>query len=95
MSGSEPPSSPVKSSAPAVHHLPIQALAGLIRPPYTDPRQVKQVEKEAKQQEEKELEEEKGEEEKVEEAKEKETEDDRPLKDVFKTFDPTASPFSQ
>uniref|UniRef100_A0A4W5RRL7 Zinc finger CCCH-type containing 6 n=1 Tax=Hucho hucho TaxID=62062 RepID=A0A4W5RRL7_9TELE len=62
-SGSEPPSSPVKSSAPAVHHLPIQALAGLIRPPYTDPRQ--------------------------------ETEDDRPLKDVFKTFDPTASPFSQ
>ncbi|CDQ73317.1 unnamed protein product [Oncorhynchus mykiss] len=64
--------SPVKSSAPAVHHLPIQALAGLIRPPYTDPRQVKQ------------------------EAKEKEeTEDDRPLKDVFKTFDPTASPFSQ
>ncbi|XP_045077448.1 LOW QUALITY PROTEIN: zinc finger CCCH domain-containing protein 6-like [Coregonus clupeaformis] len=85
-SGSEPPSSPVKPSAPAVHHLPIQALAGLIRPPYTDPRQAKQVEKESKHEEEK-MEE--------EEAKEQETEDDRLLKEVFKTFDPTASPFSQ
>ncbi|KAK6328181.1 hypothetical protein J4Q44_G00001590 [Coregonus suidteri] len=72
-SGSEPPSSPVKPSAPAVHHLPIQALAGLIRPPYTDPRQAKQVEKESKHEEEK-MEE--------EEAKEQETEDDRLLKEL-------------
>uniref|UniRef100_A0A3Q4HHN8 Zinc finger CCCH-type containing 6 n=1 Tax=Neolamprologus brichardi TaxID=32507 RepID=A0A3Q4HHN8_NEOBR len=35
-----PPASPVKP--PAVHNLPIQALAGLIRPQYTDPRQAKQ-----------------------------------------------------
>ncbi|XP_043916116.1 zinc finger CCCH domain-containing protein 6 [Protopterus annectens] len=27
------------AAAPAVHHLPVQALAGIIRPQYTDPRQ--------------------------------------------------------
>ncbi|MGH0153557.1 UNVERIFIED_CONTAM: hypothetical protein FKN15_031734 [Acipenser sinensis] len=63
--------------ASAVHNLPIAALAGLIRPPYTDPRQTRQT-GQANQPQESDL---KGE------------PDDKPLKDMFKTFDPTASPF--
>ncbi|XP_026079215.1 zinc finger CCCH domain-containing protein 6-like isoform X2 [Carassius auratus] len=72
------PCSPVWAAAPAVHNLPIQALAGLIRPAYTDPRQNKPMVPSQEDEEDK-------------DSKKK----DRPLRDVFKTFDPTASPFCQ
>ncbi|MBN3320204.1 ZC3H6 protein, partial [Atractosteus spatula] len=65
------------STAPAVHNLPIQALAGLIRPPYSDPRQSRQS----------------GQVNAPQESDTNGESDDKPLKDVFKTFDPTASPF--
>lgn len=66
------------ATAPAVHNLPIQALSGLIRPQYNDPRQTKST----------------GPASQVSDANTKaEADDDKPLKDVFKTFDPTASPF--
>lgn len=65
------------SAAPAVHNLPIQALSGLIRPQYSDPRQAKQPGQVAQTQE----------------SDPNGESDDKSLKDVFKTFDPTASPF--
>ncbi|XP_053169452.1 zinc finger CCCH domain-containing protein 6 [Hemicordylus capensis] len=65
------------SAAPAVHNLPIQALSGLIRPQYSDQRQVKQP----------------GQASQMPESDPNGESDDKSLKDVFKTFDPTASPF--
>nr|DBA14208.1 TPA: hypothetical protein GDO54_005210 [Pyxicephalus adspersus] len=65
------------TTAPAVHNLPVQALSGLIRPQYNDPRQIKST----------------GSASQVSDANTEAGPDDKPLKDVFKTFDPTASPF--
>ncbi|XP_044284714.1 zinc finger CCCH domain-containing protein 6 [Varanus komodoensis] len=65
------------SAAPAVHNLPIQALSGLIRPQYSDQRQVRQP----------------GQINQTPESDPNGESDDKSLKDVFKTFDPTASPF--
>lgn len=62
-----------KVQVPAVHSLPIQALTGLLRPPYSDPRQAREPGQASP-------------------TPDEET-DDKPLKEVFKTFDPTASPF--
>lgn len=62
---------------PAVHSLPIQALTGLIRPQYSDPRQSRQP----------------GQMSPTPENDPSKEPDDKSLKEVFKTFDPTASPF--
>uniref|UniRef100_A0A8C8W9N2 Zinc finger CCCH-type containing 6 n=1 Tax=Panthera leo TaxID=9689 RepID=A0A8C8W9N2_PANLE len=62
---------------PAVHSLPIQALTGLIRPQYSDPRQSRQP----------------GQMSPTPENDPGKEPDDKSLKEVFKTFDPTASPF--
>lgn len=78
-----PSCSPVRATAPAMHNLPIQQLAGLIRPAYTDSRQIRPTGQAPGAQEEE-----------LEDDKEVEKKD-RPLRDVFKTFDPTASPFCQ
>lgn len=75
------PCLPVRAAAPAVHNLPIQALAGLIRPAYVDPRQNKPAGSAGATPQ--------------EEEEDKDNKKDRPLRDVFKTFDPTASPFCQ
>lgn len=91
-----PPAPPLKP--PAVHNLPIQALAGLIRPQYTDSRQAKlgvPGPTGAPEEAEDKKEQEEATEEQPEEADPEAEGDDRPLKDVFKTFDPTASPFLQ
>ncbi|XP_063804157.1 zinc finger CCCH domain-containing protein 6 isoform X2 [Pseudophryne corroboree] len=65
------------STAPAVHNLPIQVLSGLIRPQYSEQRQIKPA----------------GPASQTPDTNVEVDEDDKPLKDVFKTFDPTASPF--
>ncbi|XP_071594904.1 zinc finger CCCH domain-containing protein 6 isoform X2 [Heliangelus exortis] len=77
--GSSKPQAKHSSTAPAVHNLPIQALSGLIRPQYSDPRQVRQPGQGAQPQE--------------NDPNNGGESDDKSLKDVFKTFDPTASPF--
>ncbi|KAM9211821.1 zinc finger CCCH domain-containing protein 6 isoform 2-T2 [Dugong dugon] len=63
--------------APAVHSLPIPALTGLIRPQYSDPRQPRQP----------------GQTSPASDRDSSKEADDKSLKEVFKTFDPTASPF--
>lgn len=71
------PTAAQSTTAPAVHNLPVQALSGLIRPQYNDPRQIKST----------------GPASQVSDTNTEAEQDDKPLKDVFKTFDPTASPF--
>lgn len=66
-----------QADVPAVHSLPIQALTGLIRPQYNDPRQSRQPGQLSPT---------------PDDGPSRET-DDKSLKEVFKTFDPTASPF--
>ncbi|XP_049712567.1 zinc finger CCCH domain-containing protein 6 [Elephas maximus indicus] len=66
-----------KIQAPAVHSLPIPALTGLIRPQYNDPRQARQP----------------GQVSPAPDNDPNKEADDKSLKEVFKTFDPTASPF--
>ncbi|XP_007957703.1 zinc finger CCCH domain-containing protein 6 [Orycteropus afer afer] len=67
-----------KVQAPAVHSLPIPALiTGLIRPQYSDPRQTRQP----------------GQVSPTPDNDPNKEVDDKSLKEVFKTFDPTASPF--
>ncbi|XP_052039545.1 zinc finger CCCH domain-containing protein 6 isoform X3 [Apodemus sylvaticus] len=66
-----------KVQVPAVHSLPIQALTGLIRPLYSDPRQAREPGQASPT---------------PDDDPTTET-DDKSLKEVFKTFDPTASPF--
>ncbi|KAL1787072.1 zinc finger protein CCCH domain-containing protein 6 [Sigmodon hispidus] len=66
-----------KVQVPAVHSLPIQALTGLIRPSYSDPRQAREPGQASPA---------------PDDDPSRET-DDKSLKEVFKTFDPTASPF--
>ncbi|KAM5253544.1 zinc finger CCCH domain-containing protein 6 [Hipposideros larvatus] len=71
------PRSSCASQVPAVHSLPIQALTGLIRPQYSDPRQSQQPGQLSPT---------------PDDGPSRET-DDKSLREVFKTFDPTASPF--
>ncbi|KAM8785417.1 zinc finger CCCH domain-containing protein 6 [Rhynchonycteris naso] len=65
------------AQGPAVHSLPVQALTGLIRPQYSDPRQSRQL----------------GQLSPTTDDDPSGKTDDKSLKEVFKTFDPTASPF--
>lgn len=71
------PRSSCAGQVPAVHSLPIQALTGLIRPQYSDPRLARQPGQPSPS---------------PDDDPSRET-DDKSLKEVFKTFDPTASPF--
>ncbi|XP_030051805.1 zinc finger CCCH domain-containing protein 6 isoform X3 [Microcaecilia unicolor] len=68
---------PHSNAAPAVHNLPIQALTGLIRPQYSDSRQTRPS----------------GQMNQMQDIDPNVESDSKQLKDVFKTFDPTASPF--
>ncbi|XP_062851914.1 zinc finger CCCH domain-containing protein 6 isoform X2 [Trichomycterus rosablanca] len=70
-------------AAPVMHNLPVKPLAGLIRPAFTDAPQNRPSNQAARVQEE---------EDEKKDVKEKEKRNIL-LRDVFKTFDPTASPF--